>query len=94
MQDDTLGTGAGGDLMEDVRIAVASLTAPWTLEQLATAVGTDPEAVRPCVDRLLEGETIEDLGDDPRYDGDGSAPTLYGPTPLDASPEDKDVTLD
>ena len=87
-------TRSESDLMEDVRVAAASLTAPWTLEQLATTVGTRPEALHGCVDRLIEGGTVEDLGEDPRHEGDGPAPRLYGPRPLDESPEDKDVKLD
>jgi hypothetical protein len=92
MQDRTPHT-APDDLMDAVRTAAASLTAPWTIDQLAGAVGTEPDALRPYVDRLLEGGTIVDLGDDPRHEGDGPAPTLHGPPPLDDSPED-DVTLD
>ena len=93
MQDQTR-TDAGDDLMDEVRAAIASLTAPWTVDQVARAVGADPQAVRGCVERLLDGGTIEDLGEDPRHEGDGPAPTLYGPPPIEESPEDKDVTLD
>ena len=42
------------DLMDDVRVAIATLTAPWTLDQLASAVGTDLErraTVRRAADR-------------------------------------------
>ena len=82
------------DLMEAVRVAAASLTSPWTIEQLAAEAGSSQEEVRPCVARLIDGGTIEDLGEDPRHDGDGPAPRLYGPPHLGDIPADKDVTLD
>ena len=81
------------DLMHDVRVAIASLTAPWTVEQVAAEVGDPLEDVRACVARLLEGGPIEDLGEDPRFEGDGPAPRLYGPPALDDVVADKDVRL-
>ena len=82
------------DLMHDVRVAIASLTAPWTIEQVAAEVGDSPDDVRTCVARLIEGGTVEDLGDDPRYEGEAPAPRLYGPPALGDLPVDSDVTLD
>ena len=82
------------DLMHDVRVAIASLTAPWTVEQVAAEVGDSPDDVRTCVARLIEGGTVEDLGDDPRYEGEGPAPRLYGPPTLEEALADKDVRLD
>ena len=38
--------------------------------------------------------TVEDLGDDPRCEGDARAPRLYGPPPLEDALADKDVRLD
>jgi hypothetical protein len=64
------------------------------MDRLAAEVGTPPGMLRGCVDRLLEGGTIQELGDDPRHEGEDPAPTLYGPRPLEDSPEDKEVTLD
>jgi hypothetical protein len=74
----------GDDLMDDVRTALATLTSPWTVEQLAGAVGASEQDVRPCVDRLIAGGTIEPLGEDPR--GDEDAPMLYGPRPFEDQP--------
>jgi hypothetical protein len=71
------------DRMDEVRTALAMLTSPWTIEQLAAAVGTSEEEVHPFVDRLIEGGTIEPLGQDPRGDG---GPMLYGPRPFDQRP--------
>jgi hypothetical protein len=72
------------DLMDDVRTAIATLTSPWTVEQLAHAVGSREEDVRPYVERLVEGGTVEPLGEDPRRDQDG--PMLYGPRPFEERP--------
>jgi hypothetical protein len=81
------------DLKHDVRAAIASLTAPWTVEQVAAEVGDPPDDVRVCVSRMIEGGTIEDLGDDPRHEGEGPAPRLYGPPALEDALTDKDVRL-
>jgi hypothetical protein len=53
-----------------------SLTAPWTIAQLARAADIEPGTARDCTERLVEGGTVEDLGEDPRHDGDGPAPSL------------------
>jgi hypothetical protein len=82
------------ELMDAVRVAIASLTSPWTIEQVASEVGASPDEVRSCVARLIDGGTIEDLGDDPRHDGDGPAPRLYGPPSLEDAPDPDDITLD
>jgi hypothetical protein len=72
------------DLMEDVRIGIAHLTSPWTLEQLASAVGVAAEDVRPYVERFVEGGTIQPLGEDPG--ADHPKPMLYGPRPFEERP--------
>ncbi len=81
-------------LMDEVRVAIESLTSPWTVHQVAEAVGATDDEVRPCVARLLEGGTIDDLGEDPRHDGDGPAPRLFGPPALDDVLAEQDVRLD
>ena len=82
------------DLMHDLRTAIATLTSPWTIQQVADEVHESLDDVRTCVARLIEGGTIEDLGDDPRHEGDGPPPRLYGPPELGDLPADKDIRLD
>jgi hypothetical protein len=70
-------TGSNEDLtIEQIRMAVAGLTSPWTVEQLARAVGEPPDAVLP---RLVAGGSIEELGEDPRHEPGTRAPKIYGP---------------
>jgi hypothetical protein len=76
---------SGDDVMEAVRVGIANLTSPWTLEELGACVGADPQSLVPYLDRLLEGGTIVPLGPDPRVDDD-EAPMLYGPPPFNDSP--------
>ena len=62
-------TGSNEDLtIEQIRMAVAGLTSPWTVEQLARAVGEPPDDVLPYLHRLVAGGSIEELGEDPRHE--------------------------
>ena len=73
-------TGSNEDLtIEQIRMAVAGLTSPWTVEQLARAVGEPPDAVLPYLHRLVAGGSIEELGEDPRHESGTRAPKIYGP---------------
>jgi hypothetical protein len=74
----------GDDLMDDVRLAIGTLTAPWTLEQLSAASGTDVETLEPCVQKMIEGGTVFELGPDPRSETPDAM--LYGPRPFEDRP--------
>ena len=71
--------GSGALTMDEVRMAVAGLIAPWTVDQLCRAVHRDESEVDGYVQRLLEGHTIQDMGASSKESGSGPAPRLYGP---------------
>lgn len=64
--------------MEDVRAAVKKLGSGWKLTDLAAALDRDAATARNYVNKLIEEGLIVDLGEDPRHDGRGRAPKLYG----------------
>lgn len=64
--------------IEDVRAAVKKLGSGWKLTDLATALSRDTATARNYVNKLIEEGLIVDLGDDPKHDGRGRAPKLYG----------------
>ena len=68
-----------GLTIEQIRMAVAGLTSPWTVERLARAVGEPPDAVLPYLHRLVAGGSIEELGEDPRREPGSRALKIYGP---------------
>lgn len=63
---------------EEVKQAATKLGSGWKLSDLAEALGSSPATTRNYVVKLIEDGTIADLGEDPKHDGRGRAPKLYG----------------
>jgi hypothetical protein len=63
---------------DDVKKAANKLGSGWKLSDLAEALGSSPATTRNYVIKLIEDGTISDLGEDPKHDGRGRAPKLYG----------------
>jgi hypothetical protein len=64
--------------IEEVRAAVKKLGSGWKLTDLGAALDRDAATARNYVNRLIEEGLIVDLGEDPKHDGRGRAPKLYG----------------
>lgn len=64
--------------IEDVRAAVKKLGSGWKVTDLAAALDRDAATVRNYVNKLIEEGLIVDLGEDPKHDGRGRAPKVYG----------------
>jgi adenylylsulfate kinase-like enzyme len=64
--------------IEDVRAAVKKLGSGWKLTDLAAVLERDAATARNYVNKLIDEGLIVDLGDDPKHDGRGRAPKLYG----------------
>lgn len=50
----------------------------WKLTHLAAALDRDAATARNYVNKLIEEGLIVDLGEDPKHDGRGLAPKVYG----------------
>lgn len=64
--------------IEDARAAVKKLGSGWKLTDLAVALDRDAATARNYVNKLIEEGLIVDLGEDPKHDGRGRAPKVYG----------------
>lgn len=61
-----------------MRAAVKKLGSGWKLTHLAAALDRDAATARNYVNKLIEEGLIVDLGEDPKHDGRGLAPKVYG----------------
>lgn len=50
----------------------------WKLTDLAAALGREPMTVRNSVQKLIDQGVVAALGQDPKHDGRGRAPKIYG----------------
>lgn len=64
--------------LDDVAAAARKLGSGWRLADLAGVLDRDPMTVRNYVTKLIERGVVADLGDDPRHEGRGRAPKIYG----------------
>lgn len=64
--------------IDEVRAAVKKLGSGWKLTDLAAALDRDAATARNYVNKLIEEGLIVDLGEDPKHDGRGRAPKVYG----------------
>lgn len=79
----TAGSGGGRTRapalpLDQVAAVARKLGSGWKLAHLAEALDREPMTVRNYVTKLIENGTIVDLGEDPKHDGRGRAPKLYG----------------
>lgn len=72
------GTRAPAIPLDEVAAAARKLGSGWKITDLAAALGREPMTVRNYVTKLIEQKKIADLGDDPKHDGRGRAPKIYG----------------
>lgn len=72
------GSRASSIPLDEVAKAARKLGSGWKITDLAAALGREPMTVRNYVTKLIEQKTIADLGDDPKHDGRGRAPKIYG----------------
>lgn len=73
------GTRAPRVPLEEVEAAAKGLGTQWKLSDLAEKIDRDPTTTRNYLKKLMEAETVTEIGDDPSHDGRGRAPKLYGP---------------
>lgn len=64
--------------LDEVAAAARKLGSGWRLTDLAEVLDREPMTVRNYVNKLIDNNVIVDLGDDPKHDGRGRAPKLYG----------------
>lgn len=64
--------------LDDVAAVARKLGSGWRLADLADALDREPMTVRNYVTKLIDQGVIADLGDDPRHNGRGRAPKIYG----------------
>lgn len=64
--------------LDDVAAAARKLGSGWKIADLAAVLQREPMTVRNYVAKLLEQGVVADLGDDPRHNGRGRAPKIYG----------------
>ena len=64
--------------LDEVAAAARKLGSGWKLADLAEVLDRESMTVRNYVTKLIENGVIVDLGEDPRHDGRGRAPKLYG----------------
>lgn len=59
-------------------VEAKKLGSGWKVTDLAERLDREPMSVRNYVLELLEQGVIADLGDDPKHNGRGRAPKIYG----------------
>lgn len=64
--------------IEEVAVVARKLGSGWKIADLAKALDREPMTVRNYVTKLVEQKVISDLGEDPKHDGRGRAPKIYG----------------
>lgn len=64
--------------IEDVRAVAKKLGSGWKLADLASTLGRDTATARNYVNKLIDEGLLVDLGEDPKHDGRGRAPKVYG----------------
>lgn len=64
--------------IEDVRAAAKKLGSGWKLTDFAAALDRDAATARNYLNKLIAEGLIVDLGEDPKHDGRGRAPKVYG----------------
>lgn len=74
----TSGPRAPAVPLDVVAAEARRLGSGWRLSDLAKAIGREPMTARNYVIKLVEQGVIADLGDDPKHDGRGRAPKIYG----------------
>lgn len=74
----TSGTRAPRIPLEEVAAAAKKLGSGWKVADLADALQREKGTVVNYIKQLLDNGTIADLGEDPKHDGRGRAPKIYG----------------
>ncbi len=64
--------------LDRVAAEARKLGSGWRITDLAEVLDREPMTVRNYVMKLIEQGVFADLGDDPRHDGRGRAPKIYG----------------
>lgn len=72
------GTRAPAIPLEVVAAEAKKLGSGWKIADLAERLDREPMTVRNYVLKLIEQGDIADLGDDPKHNGRGRAPKIYG----------------
>jgi hypothetical protein len=72
------GTRAPAMALDDVAAVARKLGSGWRLADLADKLDREPMTVRNYVTKLIDQGVIADLGEDPRHNGRGRAPKIYG----------------
>lgn len=72
------GTRAPRIPLDDVAATAKKLGSGWKVADLAEALNREKGTVTNYIKQLVANGTIVDLGDDPKHDGRGRAPKIYG----------------
>lgn len=72
------GTRSPSIPLDTVAAEAKKLGSGWKISDLAVKLDREPMTVRNYVLKLVEQGVIADLGDDPKHNGRGRAPKIYG----------------